>query len=111
MPKPRPKITRTRPTKEVSVMAWIEDAEQKVLLVRQAVGLRLWALPGGKVKRGESLVKALRRDAWTARIARIKELRRSIAPVASTTPRYASLTKPSPASRLGSTTLPLPPCY
>jgi hypothetical protein len=23
MPKPRPKITRTRPTKEVSVMAWI----------------------------------------------------------------------------------------
>jgi hypothetical protein len=42
MPKPRPKITKTRPTKEVSVMAWIEDAEQKVLLVRQAVGLRLW---------------------------------------------------------------------
>jgi hypothetical protein len=42
-------------------MAWIEDAEQRVLLVRQAVGLRLWTLPGGKVKRGESLVKALRR--------------------------------------------------
>ena len=59
MPKPRPKIARTRPTKEVSVMAWIEDAEQRVLLVRQAVGLRLWTLPGGKVKRGESLVKAL----------------------------------------------------
>ena len=64
MPKPRPKITRTRPTKEVSVMAWIEDAEQKVLLVRQAVGLRLWTLPGGKVKRGESLVKALRRELY-----------------------------------------------
>src|SRR5271169_3107262 len=64
MPKPRPKITRARPTKEVSVMAWIEDAEQKVLLVRQAVGLRLWALPGGKVKRGESLVKALRRELY-----------------------------------------------
>ena len=64
MPKPRPKITRSRPTKEVSVMAWIEDAEQKVLLVRQAVGLRLWTLPGGKVKRGESLVKALRRELY-----------------------------------------------
>ena len=64
MPKPRSKIARTRPTKEVSVMAWIEDAEQKVLLVRQAVGLRLWTLPGGKVKRGESLVKALRRELY-----------------------------------------------
>jgi len=30
-------------------MAWIEDAEQKVLLVRQALGLRLSTLPGGKV--------------------------------------------------------------
>jgi ADP-ribose pyrophosphatase YjhB (NUDIX family) len=64
MPKPRPKIARTRPTKEVSVMAWIEDAEQRVLLVRQAVGLRLWTLPGGKVKRGESLVKAIRRELY-----------------------------------------------
>jgi ADP-ribose pyrophosphatase YjhB (NUDIX family) len=25
-------------------------------LVRQAAGLKLWTLPGGKVKRGESLV-------------------------------------------------------
>src|SRR6266436_3757704 len=64
MPKPRPKIARTRPTKEVSVMAWIEDAEQRVLLVRQAIGLRLWTLPGGKVKRGESLVKAIRRELY-----------------------------------------------
>jgi ADP-ribose pyrophosphatase YjhB (NUDIX family) len=40
-------------------MAWIEDAEQKVLLVRQA-----WTLPGGKVKRGESLVKALSRELY-----------------------------------------------
>jgi ADP-ribose pyrophosphatase YjhB (NUDIX family) len=53
-----------RPTKEVSVMAWIEDAEQRFLLVRQALGLRLWTLPGGKVKRGESLVKALRRELY-----------------------------------------------
>jgi 8-oxo-dGTP diphosphatase len=45
-------------------MAWIEDAEQRVLLVRQAVGLRLWTLPGGKVKRGESLVKALKRELY-----------------------------------------------
>ena len=43
-------------------MAWIEDGEQRVLLVRQAAGLKLWTLPGGKVKRGESLVKALRRE-------------------------------------------------
>lgn len=45
-------------------MAWIEDAEQSVLLVRQAVGLRLWTLPGGKVNRGESLVKALKREVY-----------------------------------------------
>ena len=45
-------------------MAWIEDAEQRVLLVRQAVGLKLWTLPGGKVKRGESLVKALKRELY-----------------------------------------------
>ncbi len=45
-------------------MAWIEDAEQRVLLVRQAAGLRLWTLPGGKVKRGESLIKALKREAY-----------------------------------------------
>src|ERR1700682_4088044 len=64
MPKPRPKIARARPTKEVSVMAWIEDAEQSVLLVRQAMGLRLWTLPGGEVKGGESLVKALRRELY-----------------------------------------------
>jgi 8-oxo-dGTP diphosphatase len=64
MPKAPRKITRLRPTKEVSVMAWIEDAEQRVLLVRQAVGLRLWTLPGGKVKRGESLVKALKREVY-----------------------------------------------
>src|SRR6516162_9218739 len=51
-----------RPTKEVSVMAWIEDSAKGVLLVRQAMGLKLWTLPGGKVKRGEALVKALKRE-------------------------------------------------
>jgi ADP-ribose pyrophosphatase YjhB (NUDIX family) len=45
-------------------MAWIEDSERNVLLVRQSAGLKLWTLPGGKVKRGESLVKALKREAY-----------------------------------------------
>jgi 8-oxo-dGTP diphosphatase len=45
-------------------MAWIEDEDQKVLLVRQALGFRFWTLPGGKVKRGESLVKALKRELY-----------------------------------------------
>lgn len=33
-----------------------------MLLVRQATGFKLWTLPGGKVKRGESLIKALKRE-------------------------------------------------
>jgi 8-oxo-dGTP diphosphatase len=62
MPKAPTKARRLRPTKEVSVMAWIEDASNGVLLVRQAAGFRFWTLPGGKVRRGESLVKALKRE-------------------------------------------------
>src|ERR1700676_5066019 len=31
---------------------------------RQAGGSKLWTLPGGKVKRGESLVKALKREVY-----------------------------------------------
>jgi ADP-ribose pyrophosphatase YjhB (NUDIX family) len=62
MRKVRAKAPGLRPTKEVSVMAWIEDSADGVLLVRQAAGLKLWTLPGGKVKRGESLVKALKRE-------------------------------------------------
>jgi 8-oxo-dGTP diphosphatase len=50
------------PKKEVSVLAWIEDDKGSVLLVRQAVGGRLWTLPGGKVKRNESLRSALKRE-------------------------------------------------
>ncbi|SRR5258708_2163259 len=50
------------PKKEVSVMAWIEDDRGAVLLVRQAVGQKLWTLPGGKVKRNESLERALKRE-------------------------------------------------
>src|SRR3981081_4189823 len=54
--------TRFNPKKEVSVLAWIEDDQGAVLLVRQAVGQKLWTLPGGKVKRTESLESALRRE-------------------------------------------------
>src|SRR5712672_1341064 len=64
MPKAPTKTPRLRPTKEVSVMAWIEDADQNILLVRQTAGLKLWTLPGGKGKRGESLVKALKREVY-----------------------------------------------
>ena len=62
MRKAKPRVSRLRPTKEVSVMGWIEDPENRVLLVRQAAGLKLWTLPGGKVKKGESLVRALKRE-------------------------------------------------
>jgi hypothetical protein len=53
MPKASMRTPRLRPTKEVSVMAWIEDSDQNILLVGQSTGLQLWTLPGGKVKRGE----------------------------------------------------------
>jgi 8-oxo-dGTP diphosphatase len=43
-------------------MSWIEDAANGVLLVRQAVGLKLWTPPGGKVEKRESLVRALKRE-------------------------------------------------
>jgi ADP-ribose pyrophosphatase YjhB (NUDIX family) len=62
MRKATPRVSRLSPTKEVSVMAWIEDDGGAVLLVRQAAGLKLWTLPGGKVKKGESLVGALKRE-------------------------------------------------
>src|ERR1700745_2887901 len=62
MRKAIPRASRLRPTKEVSVMAWIEDAACSVLLRRKAAGFKLWTLPGGKVKKGESLVKALKRE-------------------------------------------------
>jgi 8-oxo-dGTP diphosphatase len=58
------KVRRIDSTKEISVMAWIEDSCQKVLFVRQITGLKLWTLPGGKVKRGESLRHALKREVY-----------------------------------------------
>lgn len=49
-------------TKRISVMAWIEDAFGAVVLVKQAKGSKRWTLPGGKVKTGEALINALRRE-------------------------------------------------
>lgn len=43
-------------------MAWIEDDRSSVLLVRQIAGQKFWTLPGGKVKRNESLSQALKRE-------------------------------------------------
>jgi ADP-ribose pyrophosphatase YjhB (NUDIX family) len=59
---PKKKRARFNPKKEVSVMAWIENDQGSILLVRQAAGLKLWALPGGKVRRNESLERALKRE-------------------------------------------------
>lgn len=50
--------------KDVSVMVWIEDIYGQVLFVKQARGRKLWALPGGKVRRNESLEGALRREVF-----------------------------------------------
>src|SRR6476619_5735957 len=49
-------------SREVSVMAWIEDACGNLLMVRQAQGKRLWTLPGGKAKASEKLEAALKRE-------------------------------------------------
>src|SRR6266404_7408950 len=43
-------------------MAWIENGQGAVLLVRQTAGHKLWTLSGGKVKRNESLESALKRE-------------------------------------------------
>jgi ADP-ribose pyrophosphatase YjhB (NUDIX family) len=67
MPKNKLKLQKTktkrlRPCKEVSVMAWVEDCESRVLLVRQTAGQKLWTLPGGKVRPRESLQEGLLRE-------------------------------------------------
>src|SRR3954466_9549612 len=49
-------------SREVSVMAWIEDAYGNFLMVRQAQGKKLWTLPGGKVKATETLEAGLFRE-------------------------------------------------
>ncbi len=60
--KSRPVKIRATSGKEVSVLAWIQDAFGNVLLVQQTAGKQLWSLPGGKVKAPEALEKALRRE-------------------------------------------------
>jgi 8-oxo-dGTP pyrophosphatase MutT (NUDIX family) len=53
---------RSVSAKEVSVLAWIQDAYGNVLLVQQRAGKQLWSLPGGKVRSAEALKRALCRE-------------------------------------------------
>ncbi len=64
MPNRKPLPAKVRPgsAKEISVLAWIQDAYGNVLLVEQAAGKKLWSLPGGKVRSGEGIKDALRRE-------------------------------------------------
>ena len=45
-------------------MAWVEDSDARVLLVRQTAGQKFWTLPGGKVRPRESLQEALLREVF-----------------------------------------------
>src|SRR5471032_1503204 len=56
------KNVRPVSAKEVSVLAWIQDAYGNVLLIQQKAGKQLWSLPGGKVRSREALKAALRRE-------------------------------------------------
>lgn len=40
----------------------VEDASNRVLLVRHTYGSRLWTLPGGRVRKGEPFVDAATRE-------------------------------------------------
>ena len=53
---------RTAAAKEISVLAWIQDAYGNVLLIQQSTGKQLWSLPGGKVRSAEAIKSALRRE-------------------------------------------------
>jgi ADP-ribose pyrophosphatase YjhB (NUDIX family) len=56
------KNVRPVSAKEVSVLAWIQDAYGNVLVIQQMGGKQLWSLPGGKVRSAEALKQALRRE-------------------------------------------------
>jgi ADP-ribose pyrophosphatase YjhB (NUDIX family) len=58
----RPAKIRALTAKEVSVLAWIQDAYGQVLLIQQTAGRQLWSLPGGKVRSREPIRQALRRE-------------------------------------------------
>ena len=64
MPSRKQLANNVRPVsaKEVSVLAWIQDAYGNVLLIQQTAGKQLWSLPGGKVRSAEALKQALRRE-------------------------------------------------
>jgi 8-oxo-dGTP pyrophosphatase MutT (NUDIX family) len=64
MPNRKRLANNVRPVsaKEVSVLAWIQDAYGNVLLIQQKAGKQLWSLPGGKVRSAEALKQALRRE-------------------------------------------------
>jgi ADP-ribose pyrophosphatase YjhB (NUDIX family) len=64
MPKTKQRAKRKGSSlgKEVSALAWIQDAYGNVLLVQQATGRKLWSLPGGKVRAHESIKRALCRE-------------------------------------------------
>lgn len=64
MAKRKQQVKSVRPVsaKEVSVLAWIQDAYGNVLLIHQTSGKQLWSLPGGKVRSAEALKEALRRE-------------------------------------------------
>jgi ADP-ribose pyrophosphatase YjhB (NUDIX family) len=62
---PRRKIQRKvlhSLVREVSVKAWIEDPFGRVLMVRHLKGDKFWTLPGGRVKKSEALMTALKRE-------------------------------------------------
>src|SRR5277367_411069 len=64
MPNLKKRSRNVRPVsaKEVSVLAWIQDAYGNVLLIQQTTGKQLWSLPGGKARSSEALKQALRRE-------------------------------------------------